>query len=205
MNDPEDITCYLSGVRAGDSVAAEVIWRQYFARLVRVARRKLEPLPGHAVDEEDVALSAMHSFCRGMEAGRFDMVDDRNALWKLLVTITARKACKHLRREFAEKRGGGQVRGESAFVRADAASSERDVGIAEVLGNEPTPEWACMVVENVQRMLESLADDNLRTVARMTLEGYSASEIANRLGCARRTVERKLERIRAKWSNEETV
>jgi DNA-binding CsgD family transcriptional regulator len=39
----------------------------------------------------------------------------------------------------------------------------------------------------------------LQQVAQLTLEGYSIQEIADKLGCVRRTVDRKLERIRDKW------
>jgi RNA polymerase sigma factor (sigma-70 family) len=201
MTDLGDITAYLSGIRKGDERSAEVIWREYFTRLVRLARKKIDALPGRAVDEEDVALSAMYSFYRGMEAGRFEAVDDREDLWKILVTITARKACKQLRREYAAKRGGGSVRGESAITNNQSIEG-REIGIADVIGSEPTPELACMVVENCQQLLDRLEDDTLQQIAQLTLEGYTTSEIADKLGCVRRTVERKLERIRKKWAEE---
>jgi DNA-directed RNA polymerase specialized sigma24 family protein len=202
MEDTHDITQILQGVWEGDDAAAEIIWRNYFEKLVRLARRKLDQVPRRAVDEEDVALSAMHSFYRGMEGGRFDCLSDRNELWKLLVTITARKACKYRRREYAAKRGGGQVRGESVFLRQEGGEGH-EPGIGDILGDEPTPELACMVAENCNEALERLGDDTLRNIAVMTLEGYSTPEIAEKLGCVRRTVERKLERIRDKWSNEQ--
>ena len=44
-----------------------------------------------AADEEDVALSAFDSFCRGAEQGRFPQLDGRDDLWHLLVVITVRK------------------------------------------------------------------------------------------------------------------
>ena len=58
-------------------------------------------------------------------------------LWKLLVTVTARKAVAHLRRARRKSRGGGDVRGESVFVREGAEEAPR--GIDQVLGQEPTP------------------------------------------------------------------
>jgi DNA-directed RNA polymerase specialized sigma24 family protein len=51
-------------------------------------------------------------------------------------------------------------------------------------------------------MLDALADDTLKQIATLKLEGYTNEEIAGRLGCVPRTVERKLERIREKWSQE---
>ena len=44
-----------------------------------------------------------------------------------------------------------------------------------------------------------LSDPGLRQIALWKLEGYTNSEIAQQLECTLRTVERKLERIRAYW------
>ena len=196
-----EVTHLIGRVAFGDPDAQHVLWEKYFTRLVGYARRKLQDMPRRVADEEDVALSAMHSFCRGMADGRFDHLDNRHDLWKLLVTITARKACAQRRRHFARKRGGGCVAGESMFLRDD--QSGHNPGIGAVLGDEPTPELACMVADECRQMLDALGDETLRQVALLTLEGYSAAEIAGKLGCVRRTVERKLERIRDKWSKAE--
>jgi DNA-directed RNA polymerase specialized sigma24 family protein len=51
--------------------------------------------------------------------------------------------------------------------------------------------------------LGRLGDDTLRQVALLKLEGYENAEIAARLNCALRTVERKLNLIRALWAEEE--
>jgi DNA-directed RNA polymerase specialized sigma24 family protein len=50
--------------------------------------------------------------------------------------------------------------------------------------------------------MEQLDDSTLRSVATWKLEGYTDVEIAGRLGCVTRTVERKLARIRSIWANE---
>jgi DNA-directed RNA polymerase specialized sigma24 family protein len=198
----EEVSQWIARLTDGDSQAAQVLWEKYFAKLVRFARRKLDGIPLRSADEEDVALSAMHSFCRGMADHRFDQVNDRSELWKLLVTITARKACAQRRRQFAAKRGGGRVHGESIFHRVDQGEDQTDVGIGQILGHEPTPELANMVAEDCRRMLDGLTDPTLRQVAVWTLEGYTIQEIADRLKCVRRSVERKLERIRQKWAKE---
>jgi DNA-directed RNA polymerase specialized sigma24 family protein len=44
--------------------------------------------------------------------------------------------------------------------------------------------------------------DSLREIALLKLEGHSNQEIANRIECGLRTVERKLQGIRAIWSEE---
>ncbi len=200
MAHDEEVTQWILHLADGDQSAAQKIWDEYFTKLVRLARRKLEGMPLREVDEEDVALSAMNSFCMGISQRKFDGIQNRTDLWKLLVTITARKATAKLRRHFAQKRGGGGVRGESVFMHDDDDLRE---GIGNILGSEPTPELASDVAENTQRLLDKLGDETLKQIAVLTLEGYRTEEIAVKLDCVRRTVERKLERIREIWADEQ--
>jgi DNA-directed RNA polymerase specialized sigma24 family protein len=58
-----------------------------------------------------------------------------------------------------------------------------------------------MVAENCIRLLDRL-DPALRQIAQLRLDGYTNIEIATRLGCALRTVERRLELIRRIWNEE---
>ncbi|NLS93693.1 MAG: RNA polymerase subunit sigma-70 [Planctomycetaceae bacterium] len=196
----DEVTCWFHGLAKGDEAAAEEVWRHYYEKLVRFARGKLAEGQRRAADEEDVALSAFHSFCRGAAAGRFPQLEDRHDLWKLLVTITARKAAHQIRRDMQQKRGSGSVRGESVFV--GAGDSDRAFGIGNMLGTEPTPEFAVMAAEECEHLLEALPDEQIRQIALWKLEGFTNEEIAEKLDCAPRTVERKLQRIRDLWGRE---
>ena len=49
-------------------------------------------------------------------------------------------------------------------------------------------------------LLGALSDDTQRHIATWKLEGYSNEEIAKKLGCSLRSVERKLALIRQKWT-----
>jgi DNA-directed RNA polymerase specialized sigma24 family protein len=193
------VTHWIGQLRAGDQVAAQHLWEGYFRRLVGLARGKLQSLPCRAADEEDVALSAFASFCRGVERGRFPKLADRDDLWRLLVTITARKALHLSRDERSLKRGGGAVRDEAALINHDGSAAE-DAAIDEMLGREPTPAFAAQVAEEYQRLLDSLGDADLRTIAVWKMEGYTTEEIAAKLRRAPRTVERKLDLIRRRWT-----
>ncbi|MCL2306434.1 MAG: ECF-type sigma factor [Planctomycetaceae bacterium] len=193
----EELSRWLQDLSQGEERAAQQLWERYFDKLVRLARRKMEGLSLRSADEEDIALSAMNSFCCGLAAHRFDEIAGADELWKLLVTITARKVCAQRRKHFAQKRGGGRVRGESIF---DAGG---DCGIGEVLGNEPTPELAVGFAENCREMIDALGDETLQKIVVLALEGYRTPEIAEKLGCVRRTVERKLQIIREKWGQQE--
>src|SRR5262245_43166917 len=101
------VTHWLGQLQAGDPAAAQPLWQRYFRRLVGLARQRLRHAPRRAADEEDVALSAFDSFCRGAEQGKFPRLHDRDNLWRLLVALTARKAVDLIRHEDRQKRGGG--------------------------------------------------------------------------------------------------
>jgi DNA-directed RNA polymerase specialized sigma24 family protein len=195
MSPVGDVTVWLALLKAGDRAAAQPVWEGYFRRLVALARKKLGEAPRRAADEEDVALSAFDSFCRGAERGRFPKLEDRHDLWQLLVVITSRKAADAVAHERRRKRGGGKVRGESVF-----AAEGRDAGgIGQVADGGPTPEFAAEVAEECGRLLGLLGEETLRRVATLKLEGYTNEEIATHLGCSLATVERKLRRIRHAW------
>lgn len=198
---PDDsITLWLRDLGAGDEVAAQRLWERYFAQMVRLAGRKLPPHARRVSDEEDVALSAFNSFCEGVEQGRFPSLNDRNDLWRLLVFITARKVQEHLRHQNRQKRGGGKVMGESVF--GNETGSGEMAGINGVIGTEPTPSFALEVADGFCRLLERLDDDQLKQIALLKMEGYTVEEIAGRVGCARRAVERRLQLIRKIWSQD---
>jgi len=200
MSSERSVTCWISLLKAGDSAAAQRVFECYFERMVRFARKKLGVAPRRVADEEDVAQSAIKSFCLGAARGKFPQLADRDDLWRLLVTITARKAIRQADHARRQKRGEGKVRGESVFVRDDG--SEEYGGIDQVVGEEPTPAFALEVAEEFARLLDRLGDDTLRRVAVLKMQGYHNEEIAAQVGCALRSVERKLRGIRAIWSEE---
>jgi DNA-directed RNA polymerase specialized sigma24 family protein len=198
MSSDGSVTVWIGALKAGDPAAPQPLWERYFRQLVRLARARFRDAPRRAADEEDVALSAFDSFCRGAAAGRFPQLCDRDNLWPLLVVITARKVIDARNHEARAKRGGGKVRGESAWLDA-VDGSDRDGGINLVIGDEPTPAFAAEVAERTQHLLDALGKEELRKVAVRKMEGYSNAEIAAELGCVERTVERKLDLIRKRW------
>lgn len=193
-----EFSSWIEGLRKGDNRAAQAVWEAYFDRLVALSRQKLASIPRRVADEEDVALSALKSFCRGVAADRFPKLDDRHDLWKVLVTITVRKSIAERRRQTSQKRGGGRVRGESAFA-ARPADAREDMGIDQVLGPQPTPELIATLAEEYGNLLGQL-DEPFQQIAILKMEGYTNREIAERLDVALRTVERRLDHIRQSWS-----
>jgi DNA-directed RNA polymerase specialized sigma24 family protein len=194
------VTHWLGALRGGDLEAAQPLWDRYFARLVRLAQVRLrtKPWPKAVEDEEDAALRAFDSFCRAATQGRFPRLDDRDDLWRLLVVITERKVIDQMRRARRLKRGGGRVRAEVDL--AAVGSDDEPAGLNGIAGPEPTPEFAAEFAEECRRLFEALRDKELRRIAVWKLEGHTVDEIAAQLGCARRTVVRRLTLIRTLWT-----
>jgi len=196
------ITGWLGNLKEGDQAAAQPLWERYFSRLVEVARTKLRRIRRTTADEdeEDAALSAFNSFCAGAARGRFPQLADRDELWRLLVVITARKAMAQANRQGRQKRGGGRVVAEAVLFGHGALGGDGSiVGLEQIAASGPTPEFAAMMAEECRRLLDALDDDSLRQVAVSRMEGYNNDEIAEQLGCARRTVARRLDLIKKTW------
>ena len=199
------ITRWISDLKGGDPEAARGLWDRYFEDLVRLARAKLKATRrlGADEDEEDAALSAFDSFCAGAARGTFPLLVDREDLWRLLVVITARKAWSQAERRGRQKRGG-LVRIESGGGPAGDSGVDGFAPIDHVPAPDPSPEFAAVVAEEYHRRLDALGDDSLRQVALWKMDGYTVDEIADRLGCAKRTVARRLDLIRKTWLADET-
>ncbi len=196
MTDHDPITVWIENLKGGDPEAAQALFEKTYERLVRLAYNKLRGAPRRIADEEDVAASAFGSFCRAAQEGRFPELSDRHDLWRLLFEITARKAVDLIRYNARQKR---RVLGESALGTDDEGEA---AGFAQFSGNEPDPAFAAAMADQCGRLLDLLGDDDLRTISIAKMEGYTNAEIAEKLDCSRRTIERQLNLIRKKWEQE---
>ena len=195
MTTDGSVTHWIREIQMGNRQVAQDLWQRYFTKLVRLARVELYGANKRAADEEDVALSVMDSFCRAAEKGRFPDLADRDSLWRLLVRMTARKSIDLRRRETRLRRGGP----------AKANLTDEPTGeeaIAKKIGDAPTPEFAAVMAEQFQILLSFLRDDQLRELALGKMEGYTNAELAERLNCSARTVERRLSLLRKKLNRE---
>ena len=191
MSSDKSVTRLIRMLKAGDRLAAQELWEAYFQKLIGLARARLSRASTPIADAEDVALSAFDSFYRRAERGEFPRLEDRDDLWQLLFVLTVRKAINLVRYQGRKSRGSGRL------VRlSDLEGLETEL----VLSSEPSPEFAAEMVDECRRLLELLPDATLRSVALWKMEGYSNGEIAQRLGCVNKTVERKLRAIREVWS-----
>jgi len=180
----QSITRLIRAVQDGSSSAVRPLLSAYFDRLVRLASKRLRNLPGLAGYDEDLALRSFHSvYQRLRDPARPLDLAGRDDLWRLLATRTISRAIDLIRRH-------------------RPAEVPLDEDVAQLLTRDPTPEEAAELADECRRLLDSLPEPELRQIALWKVEGYTHEEIAARLDCVPRTIERKVSRIRLLWRHE---
>jgi RNA polymerase sigma factor (sigma-70 family) len=197
-HDASDVTGLIQRVRTGDDEAAQELWNRYSEQIVEVARRSLKDSSRRVQDEEDVAVIAFKSLLAGITAGRFPELDHRDQLWRLLMVITTRKAAAAIEKDHRQKRGGGDVRGDSAVMLQENEGSVV-AGFDRLASENPAPDIAAVMADQTQQLLASLPDETAQRVAALKIEGFTNQEIADKLDVNTRTVERRLKQIRELW------
>jgi RNA polymerase sigma factor (sigma-70 family) len=184
MDASQSITRLIRAVQDGSNSSVRPLLAAYFDRLVQLASKRLQNLPGLGGYDEDLALRSFHSvYQRLRDPARPLDLTSRDDLWRLLATRTISRAIDLIRRHRPAEVPGDQ-------------------DVAQFLAREPTPEEAAEVADECRRLLDALPDPELRQIALWKVEGYTNEEIAARLDCVPRTVERKMSRIRLLWKHE---
>ena len=194
MLSPGSVTRLVELFKSGDTTAAQKLWDVFADRLIALARSRLATVPAVA-DEEDVVLSALNSFFAGIEEEKFPQLRNREDLWRLLSTMTKRKTASLVKQERTMKRSGGHSQN---MTQRRRLSGDEPV----VVDPGPAPDLRAVLEDQCQRLLRALGNAQLRSVAIWKMEGFKDEEIAAKLGCTLRTVERKVHLIRKIWGKE---
>jgi RNA polymerase sigma factor (sigma-70 family) len=197
--DHDSVTLWLRQFSQGNQEAARRLWNRYSSALLRLAQDRYRGAVSAAADEEDLVQSVFQALWCGAADGRLDTVKDRTELWWLLMAITRRKAINRKAYNTRRKRGQ-QVRSLSQLETISGESSCTPPG--SVADDQPPAELVLMLEEEQQRLLASLREDVLRSIAVWKMEGETHEQIAKKLGVTPRTVVRKLNLIRETWSKE---
>ena len=86
------------------------------------------------------------------------------------------------------------------MAKPEETLGERDV--EHLLSREPTAAEAVEIADECRRLLDLLDEPELRQIALWKVKGFTHEEIAAKLDCVPRTVERKVQRIRMLWKDE---
>ncbi|TWU00451.1 RNA polymerase sigma factor [Botrimarina colliarenosi] len=191
------VTRLLREAKLGDADAAADLCRRYYQQLVPLARKRLLSTQRRVADEEDVVNQTLLQLLQGIADERFHKLDNRGDLWQILLVLLARNATSQHRRWSRLKRGGGKVRGESAFARKDEDSG----GIGEFLSQPATQETVTEFIDAFQKAFQPFEGSETAEVILLRLQGLTAKEIAARLGKSERTIQRDLLKVRCRWEN----
>ncbi len=172
MSEDVSVTSWVTRLRNGDSIAAQDLWDRFFSRLISMTRSRIQSTSRAVTDEEDIVLSAMKSFCIGLQKGRFPELSTHESLWRLLLTITVRKIAD---KKSFDRRGKRDIARE---ISLDQHSLQSDGEIQAFISREPDPEFAVECAEQISVLMETLEHDDLRQVALLKMEGFTNPEIA---------------------------
>jgi RNA polymerase sigma-70 factor (ECF subfamily) len=171
----------IARLKDGENEAAQEVFDRFARKLIALARRQLDQRFSGKVDAEDVVQSAYKSFFMRFREGKFDAYNWQG-LWGLLALITLRKCADRVEYFRADRRDVGRE--------VDPATDEeRPAHWLEAISREPTPLEAAVLAETVEQLLRE-ARPVERPIIELSLQGYTAQEISEKLGRAERTVRR---------------
>lgn len=190
---------WIESIKDGDSVAQKELWQRYYQQLIVSAKRMLQKRgTGPTFDEEDVLQSVFRSLFRRAEQGDFPDLADRDGLWRLLIVMTERRVMNKARDARAKKRGGGVAHLPLYGLNpATGSQLQRD------LPAQPKPALGT-TEELIQTVEEVLGDcgDLEKEIARLRMEGYEISEIAQRVNRAPSTINRKIKYLKTRLAKD---
>jgi DNA-directed RNA polymerase specialized sigma24 family protein len=194
----------MTQLRAGDSAAAAEVFNRFAERLLAVAQRRLRSIPEHRKDPEGVVDSMLASFVNRIREGRFPEVAGWDSLLTLLIGRVIWRCNKARSAARAGKRDFRIEQPVAAQLRAEQSS-----GAWEPVADDQSPSEVAVMNETFENLNHKL-DDVERKVLAAELEGYavqatgySAREIAEKLGCTQRTVYRTCQTIEKLLREEE--
>lgn len=158
----------LAGLRSGDDAAARALFDEFGPELQRVIGFELRKTRKNPVYEaQDVMQSVLRTFFVRAGLGQYDL-DSPDDLRKLLARIAHNKVVGIVRRETADRRGGGKARTVDCAELPLAARGETPsqvVGAVELLGR-----------------FETLLPERVRRLRDLRRDGRAWDEIARLMG-----------------------
>lgn len=189
FNEEGELEALIQGLRSGEQEAMVTFWNRYGPMLERLADRNLAQGMRRRFGPEDIVQSACRTFFRRAQAGEFE-IPSQDCLWRLLCAITLTKLRQQARFHGRQRR---DVRQEKHLDSVNVQGRPKVRQLADEAGD---PEDAVEFADQMQALIGSL-EEREREVMELKLQEIPNEEIARRLGCAERTVRRRLERIEA--------
>jgi RNA polymerase sigma-70 factor (ECF subfamily) len=171
--------------RAGEDAAATSLYMRYASRLRALAEQHCRGGFAGRFDADDIVQSVFRTFFQGVRKKAYD-APPGGEIWGLLLVLALNKIRNQVEYHRAGKRSVSQT------------ATMPDLEQHPVLSRDESAATFLRMVLDEQ--MAELPESN-RTVIRLRIEGYEVSEIAERTGRSRRTVERVLQDFRDRLSN----
>lgn len=169
----------------GDADAVDEIAKRYDTKVRLVARVLLGPSLRPYLDSVDLAQSVHKSILLGLRESKFE-IEGPEQLIALALTVLRRKAAKHWRHLQRQRR-------------LSSDGSPRDAALPDLLaslsqsGSDPAE--AAQLRDQIEHLCTHL-DETEKQVLDLRMEGYTPSEIADKIGVSRVALRVRLTRLR---------
>ena len=180
MSTSESLRDMLQRWRRGDQTAAAEIYARYQERVERFAELRVGAHLKRRFDADDITVLALKSVLR-LTAEKTRTLDHKKSLWGFVAAIADKKIRKQVEFHYAAIRD----------VRREQEVGSGSAGVLpELQAGGLTPQEFAVMAYALEEILSRLnAADH--TIFLLWLDGYSCSEIGEKVGCARYTVLRK--------------
>jgi RNA polymerase sigma-70 factor (ECF subfamily) len=170
--------------RSGENDAATELYVRYAKRLMALTRKQTSPAFASRFDAEDVVQSVFRTFFRRVSEGMYD-VPPGTELWQLLLIVAIHKIRTLATYHRAKKRDVAKSHGSEELERYSASDDSMPLHILNLV-----------IREIIDEMPESQ-----KNIVELRLQGFQVEEIAVRTNRSKRTIERILQRFRARLSD----
>ncbi len=175
----------LQRLRRGEDDAATMLYMRYAHRLLALTRSQVSTELAAQVEAEDIVQSVFMSFFRKASQGYYDVPSGED-LWRLLLVITLNKI----------RAKGNYFRAAKRDVRLISGGEFPDGDPGMVAPNEAALHELQMVIREVLAQLSPKSAQ----IVELRIGGYETAEIARRVECSLRTVERVIQDFRRRLS-----
>lgn len=177
-------TEWLEDLRSGNAEAARQIFDHFSKRLCRLAEKHLSVRLRQRVDGEDVVQSVFRTFFARESQGKLRL-DHTDELWRLLVTITLRKARAVWRKNSADRRA----------VEREISLDESGSLQLNTLSREPTVVEAIVLADEIETLLDGLSEAHAKALE-LRMGGFTPTEAAAVMGVSRQSFYRLLDPLK---------
>jgi RNA polymerase sigma-70 factor (ECF subfamily) len=182
----ETLSGIIKRMREGDPEAARIIYERFAAELLAFTRRRISPKCRPRFDEEDILQSVFRSFFARQTSDTWD-IHNWETLRAVLMVMARRKCGRQIVRHRSQRRS---VEREIPLELArDPIARASRILVAE------SAESQAISRERFEQALVSLSDRECE-ILQLFLDFHTPIEIADRLGCAARTVRRAVDKFR---------